>query len=266
MSDETNSCSSDDAPTATGTVDSDSTSQTGDEQPPELPPVPEIVDHSMDDGAAEQSLKLKEAGNKELINGHFLQAIRLYTDALEFTPTSAIILSNRAQAFLKVENYGLAVADATNAIESDKTYVKGYWRRASAYFALNKFKLARKDFKQVCKLKPKDRDARAKLAACEKSVREAAFASAIESEATAPLSSTFNTNDIPLDASYDGPHPCSDGATTDMELEQHLFQPGNLPREFVMVCPTKLEMVNLRSHGQNSVVAAHLILVSVVSF
>ena len=85
-------------------------------------------------------------------------------------------------------------------------------------------------------MKPKDRDARAKLAECEKAIREAAFADAIVSEQTAPLSSTFNPNDIPLDTStYAGPHPSPEGFTTDMEMEQSFFEPGKLPREFVIV-------------------------------
>lgn len=246
MTEQEGSCSSDEAPSPIATVNSDSTNNNNNDSQngggntttaaEDGPPVAEIVDHSMDENAKEQGLKLKEAGNKELVAGHFLEAIRLYSEALEYTPTSAIILSNRAQAYIKVENYGLAVSDSTAAIESDATYVKGYWRRATAYFALNKFKLARKDFKQVCKLKPKDRDARAKLAACEKAVREAAFASAIESEATAPLSSTYKPNDIVLEPStYDGPHPGPDGLTTDMELEESFFQPGKLSRDFVMV-------------------------------
>jgi tetratricopeptide (TPR) repeat protein len=229
--------SSDDVPSQAATVDS-ADSNSGEEVPKadSGPPVAE-VDINTDPAVAEaESLRLKNEGNNELVAGHFLKAIDLYSQALEYTPTNAIVLSNRAQAYLKVENYGLAQADATAAIESDPTYAKAFYRRASACFALNKFKLARKDFKQVCKLKPKDRDARAKLAECEKAVREAAFADAIVSEQTAPLSSTYNPNDIPLDTkAYSGPHPGPEGLTMDMELEQSFFEPGNLPREFVLV-------------------------------
>lgn len=228
--------SSDDVPSPAATVDSTDASDEDSAHTGCDPPVPE-VDVNLDPKAAEEeSLRLKTEGNNELVAGHFLKAIDFYSLALRHTPSNAIVLSNRAQAYLKVENYGLAQADATAAIESDPTYAKGYYRRASAYYALNKFKLARKDFKQVCKLKPKDRDARAKLAECEKAVREAAFADAIVSEQTAPLSTTYNPNDISLDTSaYSGPHPGPEGFTMDAELEQSFFQPGKLPREFCMV-------------------------------
>jgi serine/threonine-protein phosphatase 5 len=197
------------------------------------PPLQEVIQHGKE--GEEKAIKLKDEGNEQLLAGHFLQAIGLYSEALEFAPTNAIILSNRAQAYIKVENYGLAIADATAAIESDETYAKAYYRRGSAQFALSHYKDARKDFKKVCQLKPKDRDARAKYQACDKAVKQAAFLKAIESENTAPLSSTYDPSAFAIPSSYDGPHPHADGLTDDMDLEASLFEPGNLPREFVMV-------------------------------
>jgi serine/threonine-protein phosphatase 5 len=183
-----------------------------------------------------EMLRLKALGNDALAIGHYLQAIDFYSEALEHVQTNAIVLSNRALAFIKVENYGLAIADATEAIACDPNYAKGYYRRGTAEFALSKPKAARKDFRAVCKLKPKDRDARSRLQACEKAVREAAFAAAIFSTATAPLTDTYDPSALPIDpVSYDGPHPSGDLISDTMETEIALFQPGNLPMEFVMV-------------------------------
>jgi len=195
----------------------------------------ETLDHSSDSRGDQKSAELKQQANDFLSAGKYLQAIRLYSEALEHTPTNAIILSNRAQAFLKVENYGLAIVDANAAILADPSYAKGFYRRASANFALNKFKSARKDFRQVCKLKPKDRDARAKLAECDKAVKEELFAAAIMSDASEPLSSTYDPNTITIDVGYEGPHPLAEGPTNDMEAEEAVFAPGKLPMEFVMV-------------------------------
>lgn len=197
--------------------------------------IEQVADHSHDEAADATSLELKTRGNDELSWGHFLKAIRLYSEALEYAPTNAIILSNRAHAYLQVENYGLAISDATAAIQHDPDYAKGYYRRASAYFALNKFKQARKDFRKVCSLQPNDRNARAKLAECERAVREEAFSRAIVSEATEPLSSTYNVDALAMDAGYDGPHPLTEGPTNEVDTEQSLFQPGKLPWDFVMV-------------------------------
>lgn len=181
----------------------------------------------------EEALRLKEKGNEELAKGRYLEAIKLYSDALECRPTDPIILSNRALAYIKVENYGLAVQDADQAIESDPSYAKGYYRRASANFALHHFKLARKDFRTVCKLTPKSRDARDKLKEVEKEIKEEAFAKAIEADQTAPLSSIFDASKIEVLGTYDGPHPSPDGILTDMDEESLIFEPGNLPLAFV---------------------------------
>ena len=191
------------------------------------------VDRSSDPQADEKALALKTEGNTALIADQYLEAIRFYSESLEYQPENAVVLSNRAQAFIKVENYGLALLDADHAIESDASYAKAYYRRASANFALNHKKAARKDFRAVCKLKPKDRDARAKLAACEKAVREELFAQAIEAEQTAPLSATYDPFTLDISSTYDGPHPL-DGVLVDSELEASIFEPGNLPLEFVL--------------------------------
>lgn len=91
------------------------------------------------------------------------------------------------------------------------------------------------DFRKVCVLKPKDKDARAKLNACEKVIKQEAFAKAIMSEKTAPLSETYDPSKLNLESGYDGPNPIVGGPTSDMELEASMFEPGNLPRAFVLV-------------------------------
>lgn len=225
-------------PSAASTANSSAVSA----PPSDDPPFETIVDRSQEPDAEEKATALKDQGNKELLAGHFLQAIKFYSDGLEYQPNNAIILSNRAQAYIKVENYGLALQDADHAIESDPSYAKAYYRRASANYALNHFKLARKDFRQVCKLKPKDRDARSKLNECEKAIREEAFAKAIEAEQTAPLSSTYDPSIIEVTTSYEGPHPSPDGnLLKDPELEASLFEPGKLPREFVLAAVQQLK-------------------------
>lgn len=198
-------------------------------------PTEEVVDRSGEPDAEEKALDFKVKGNEELGKGHFLQAVEMYTKGLEYQPTNSILLSNRALAYIKLENYGLALQDSDHAIQFDPKYAKGYYRRASANFALHHFKLARKDFRLVCKLQPTSKDSRAKLAQVEKEIREEAFAKAIEADQTAPLSQSFDPSSIYIASTYDGPHPDSNGLElSDMDAEASLFEPGNLPREFVM--------------------------------
>lgn len=196
---------------------------------------PDLSAQETAEEAEAKGLALKAQGNEALMAGHYPEAAHHYSTALSHLPNNAIILSNRAQAYIKLENYGLAIQDAARAIEADPSYPKGYYRRGSAEFALGRAKAARKDFKAVCRLRPKDRDARAKLAACDKAVREAAFAAAILSEESVPLSETFRASSIPVEKGYDGPHPAGGSTPTgDVDAEAALFEPGKLPREFVL--------------------------------
>ena len=61
---------------------------------------------------------------------------------------------------------------------------------------------------------------------------------AIEGDATQSLSDTYDASTIPIDGGYDGPHPSMEKGllgTSDMELEDKMFEPGRLPIDFVMV-------------------------------
>jgi serine/threonine-protein phosphatase 5 len=73
----------------------------------------------------------------------------LYSEAILLNPFEPAYYSNRAFAYLKTESYGYAIADADKAIALDKTYVKAYYRRATANMALSKFKESLKDLKNV---------------------------------------------------------------------------------------------------------------------
>mmetsp|Transcript_23872 Transcript_23872/g.40840 ORF Transcript_23872/g.40840 Transcript_23872/m.40840 type:complete len:531 (-) Transcript_23872:163-1755(-) len=196
---------------------------------------PDLSSTETKEEAETKGLALKDEGNAALNAGHYAEAVHHYSAALSHLPDNAILLSNRALAYIKLENYGLAIQDATHAIQSDASYPKGYYRRGTAEFALGRAKAARKDFRNVCKLRPKDRDARAKLSACDKAVREAAFAAAILSEESVPLSDTFRAESISVEKGYDGPHPAGDLLdANDPSVEAALFEPGCLPREFVL--------------------------------
>lgn len=76
-------------------------------------------------------------------------AIDLYSKAIEKNPNVAIYYANRSFAYLKTECFGYALTDASKSVELDKTYVKGYYRRAAAHMSLGKFKEALKDYEYV---------------------------------------------------------------------------------------------------------------------
>ena len=67
--------------------------------------------------------EIKAAGNERFLKGDYTQAKALYTDALSLNPNIVAIYSNRAICELKLEQYGLAIADATKAIELDLSLI-----------------------------------------------------------------------------------------------------------------------------------------------
>jgi tetratricopeptide (TPR) repeat protein len=80
---------------------------------------------------------------------------------------TAIFLSNRAQAYIEAESYGVAIVDAYESIAFDPSVIKAYYWRGSAKFALDKLKEIKKDLKGVSKLVPSDPEANKKLKACD---------------------------------------------------------------------------------------------------
>ena len=77
---------------------------------------------SADDKAAATALKVK--GNKAFAGHDWLAAVDYYTKAIDKNDSDPSFYCNRAQANIKLEAYGYAVADATKAIELDKDYIK----------------------------------------------------------------------------------------------------------------------------------------------
>lgn len=168
---------------------------------------------------------LKEEGNKYFAEKHatsYYQAIICYSKAHDLDPTNPVYLSNRSFCHLRLEEYGSAIEDATAAIAADPRFVKAYYRRGTALFALAKLKDARKDFQKVLKMLPRDKDASAKLNEIEKELRKLSFLKAIENEHTKPISETLNLNDIEVEDSYSGPR-LADGMKVTAEFLTELM-------------------------------------------
>lgn len=191
-----------------------------------------------DDESVPPPVAIAEMVNEHTGNGSFGELVNGHTDQTEDAEATAaaaalskvsvkevqsamaVLLSNRALMRLRLEQYGAAETDATEAIGWDPRYVKAYYRRASASFALGHYRPALKDLKLVTRLVPNDKDAAAKLKECSRRAKEAAFSAAIDSTApaTRPLSETYDINDLVVDESYDGPKLGADGVVDEAFL------------------------------------------------
>ncbi|KAI9786846.1 MAG: hypothetical protein M1839_005077 [Geoglossum umbratile] len=153
---------------------------------------------------AEDAVALKQKGNQAFAAHDWPTAIDFYGKAIEVNDKEPSFFCNRAQAHIKLEAYGFAIVDATKAIELDPSYVKAYYRRAIANTAILSYKDALKDFRTVVKKVPNDKDAKLKLAECEKIVRRAEFLKAIEVGDAPSAAEGLDLDAITVDANYDG--------------------------------------------------------------
>lgn len=64
----------------------------------------------------ERANALKDEGNEFLKRHKYSAAAEKYSAAIELFPT-AIYYSNRAQALIKLESYGLAIQDANESLK-----------------------------------------------------------------------------------------------------------------------------------------------------
>ncbi|KAI9857002.1 MAG: hypothetical protein M1824_005034 [Vezdaea acicularis] len=154
--------------------------------------------------SAEEAVALKQKGNKAFAEHDWPTAIDCYTKAITLNDKDPSFFCNRAQANIKLEAYGFAIADATHALDLDPNYVKAYYRRAVANTAILKTKEALKDFKTVVKKEPNNKDARLKLAECEKLVKHTAFLAAIEVGDPPSASEGLDIESIAVEDKYDG--------------------------------------------------------------
>mmetsp|Transcript_10774 Transcript_10774/g.37753 ORF Transcript_10774/g.37753 Transcript_10774/m.37753 type:complete len:500 (+) Transcript_10774:141-1640(+) len=177
----------------------------------------------VEDGKWADAEKAKNAGNDHFKENNYAKALAAYTLAIELSegddddgldsldglqeknPSIQIYYANRAFCHIKMESYGSALTDSTKAIEAKPEFPKGWYRRGTAFLALGRAKDALKDFTQLCKLIPQDKDAREKLKSCQKQVQAAKFAMAIGSEFTKPVSETLDLDKMTVESTYAGP-------------------------------------------------------------
>ncbi|XP_076463656.1 serine/threonine-protein phosphatase 5-like [Babylonia areolata] len=158
--------------------------------------------------------ELKEKANDFFKKEDYNQAIKFYSEAIDCNPSVAAYYGNRSFAYLRTECFGYALSDADKALALDKTYLKAYYRRASANMALGKYKEALRDFKYVVTVRPSDKDASARYNECNKVVKRVAFERAIASDDSKSISEQINIDAMTIEDEYSGPQ-LEDGKVTE---------------------------------------------------
>ncbi|KAL3668494.1 hypothetical protein V7S43_006577 [Phytophthora oleae] len=115
----------------------------------------------------------KEEGNAHYKRGDYVAAIKSYTRCLGYSPQNAVVLSNRAMAYLKNREFANAEDDCTLALKADPAHIKSYSRRGTACNSLGKHRLALLDFHRAAMLDPKSRQTQAQIQSTRELIRTA---------------------------------------------------------------------------------------------
>lgn len=83
--------------------------------------------------------KYKCGGNDAFKAGSFAEAIKLYTKAIELSPDSHVLYSNRSGALAALGKYEQALADAERCVALSADWCKGHTRKASALHGLKRY-------------------------------------------------------------------------------------------------------------------------------
>ncbi|CAK68371.1 unnamed protein product (macronuclear) [Paramecium tetraurelia] len=114
--------------------------------------------------------ELKKKGNYYYADKNFEEAISQYTEALELVQDSAVLLLNRAIAYIKIYKFQQAIVDCSKFLEiaqnkeerftqSIDSFFKAHLRRALAYYKTGQLQKALQDVEQAIQIDPNDKEA-----------------------------------------------------------------------------------------------------------
>ncbi|XP_013731008.1 protein SGT1 homolog A isoform X2 [Brassica napus] len=102
--------------------------------------------------AKELAAQAKEA----FVDDDFDVAVDLYSKAIDLDPSCADFFADRAQAYIKLQNFTEAVADAKKAIELDPSLTKAYLRKGTACMKLEEYRTAKTALEKGASIAPSE--------------------------------------------------------------------------------------------------------------
>jgi len=108
----------------------------------------------------EKSEQEREEGNKYFKNGDYPSALKHYTEAIKRNPDEVKTYSNRAAAYTKLAEFGLAMSDINTCLKMDPKFVKAYLRKGSILLLMKEPTKAREAFEAALEIDPNCQEAR----------------------------------------------------------------------------------------------------------
>ncbi len=106
----------------------------------------------------------KTLANNKMAEKDYIEAIRLYTEAIQLDQQNAVYYANRAAAFSQNHEHERAIDDAKKSVEVDPSYSKGYSRLGLAYLSLGKYQEAIEAYETGLALDPTSQPMKQSLA------------------------------------------------------------------------------------------------------
>ncbi|NXM74562.1 TTC12 protein, partial [Serilophus lunatus] len=97
---------------------------------------------------------LKEEGNAAFRRGDFSQAIQSYTEGLQRLRDQQELYTNRAQAYLKIQEYEKAIGDCEWALKCNGKCIKAYFLMGKAHLALRHYTESRQCYEKILQIDP----------------------------------------------------------------------------------------------------------------
>ncbi|NWI95739.1 TTC12 protein, partial [Pitta sordida] len=135
---------------------------------------------------------LKEQGNDAFRRGDYSLAIQRYSEGLQQLRDKQELFTNRAQAYLKIQEYEKAIGDCEWALKCNRKCIKAHFLMGKAHLALGHFTESRQCYEKILQIDPQKenlvQDCVSELRLEEKRVKdEEEAAKAVEAGAAAAL-------------------------------------------------------------------------------
>ncbi|XP_074072797.1 tetratricopeptide repeat protein 12 isoform X2 [Macrotis lagotis] len=97
----------------------------------------------------------KEKGNEAFLKGDYRMAVQHYTEGLKKLKDMEVLYTNRAQAYIKLEEYEKALVDCEWALKCDQNSTKAYFHMGKAHLALKNYSMSRQCYEKILEINPK---------------------------------------------------------------------------------------------------------------
>ncbi|XP_006265312.1 tetratricopeptide repeat protein 12 isoform X1 [Alligator mississippiensis] len=97
---------------------------------------------------------LKEKGNHAFSKGDYGTAVQRYTEGLEKRKDMPELYTNRAQAYMKLQEYEEAINDCEWALKCNEKCMKAYFHMGKAHLALKHYSESRQCYQKLLELDP----------------------------------------------------------------------------------------------------------------